>query len=242
MNCLRDCKMQLIKLQLNNMYICMYVCTPVKIFLSCCWARWPDEFVQKIAWNVAKPIFVKTNAQLVGTVWNFFAIFVIFEKLPRENNRPKGESFAQSVTLLLRHSSCSGRSRGQLEFENQTLQERDFARTRLCKNETLQERDFARTRLCKNETLQERDFARTRLWPIQRKSQKKSETPLHVEMAVLSSEQMKPFAEWLMRKKNFETGFNFNPLFLDIRGPCFVLYFRHIFLFFCFRTIFFLLL
>jgi hypothetical protein len=61
----------------------------------------PDEFVEKVAQNVAQPVFCQ-NQHICGTMENsspkFCATYVTFETLPIVNNGPK---FAQSG-----HTEC----------------------------------------------------------------------------------------------------------------------------------------
>jgi hypothetical protein len=54
---------------------------------------------EKIAQNVAQPIFVATNAQ--PSAWNFFfALSEIFKTLPKVNNHDTGENSTNLVTLF----------------------------------------------------------------------------------------------------------------------------------------------
>jgi hypothetical protein len=57
-------------------------------------AGWIKE---KIAQNVANPFFVQINIQLLP--WKMSATSVIYEKLPKVNNRPVGKNVLDLVTL-----------------------------------------------------------------------------------------------------------------------------------------------
>jgi hypothetical protein len=69
-----------------------------------------DEFLKKVAQNVAQPIFLsKLIAVTVGNSSpSICATSVIFKRQPKVNNRPLGQNWPNLVTLPTRELQRSG--------------------------------------------------------------------------------------------------------------------------------------
>jgi hypothetical protein len=62
---------------------------------------WPDEFLKKVAQNVAQPIFVKINTLgKVHSLYNFCYLCHLKKYSKKLNNLPMGENWPNLVTLI----------------------------------------------------------------------------------------------------------------------------------------------